>query len=115
LKLKHRLQGPLGDFRLVRGVGRKELTARQQGINHHGAIVRIGAGAQQGHTFAAGFGGRLLEELQDFGFGKRPGKVQPSFQPQVRVDLLKEFLDMSVAGGAEHGLPVGRRVRQVAH
>ena len=115
LKLEHGLQRSLGDFRLVRGVGGKELAAREQGINHHGAIVRIGARAQQGNILAAALGRRLLEELQDFGFGERPGKVQFSFEPQIRWDLREEFIDMSVAGGPEHGLPVGGRVRQVAH
>jgi hypothetical protein len=31
------------------------------------------------------------------------------------MDLRKEFINVSVAGGPEHGLPVGGRIRQVAH
>ena len=115
LKLEHRLQGSLGDFRLVGGVGGKELAAREHGVNHHGAIVRIGSRAQQGNILAAALGRRLLEELQDFGFGERPGKVQFSFEPQVRGDLREEFIDVSVAGGRRAWLAGRRGVRQVAH
>ena len=99
MKLEHRLQRSLGDFRLVGGVGGKELAAREQGINHHRAIVRIGSRAQQGNVLAAALRRGLPEELQDFGFGERAGKIQFAFEPQIRGDLREQFIDVSVAGG----------------
>ena len=115
LKLEHGLQRALGDFRLVGGVGGEELAAREQRVNHHRAVVRIGAGAEQRDVLAAALCRCLLEELQNFSFGERAGKAQSSLESQFRRDLCEEFIDVRVAGSFQHGLPVGGRVRQIAH
>ena len=75
LKFKDRGQSTLRDFRLIRRVGSQKLAARNHGIDHHGAVMRIHARAQKRGVLAGILGGARLESSRQFRIRRYPAQA----------------------------------------
>ncbi len=102
LEFEDRGQRALRDFRLIRRVGGKKFAARNDGIDHHGAVVVIHTRAQKISITVGIFRATALEIIQDFvfAFSRRDGKgiVEPHGRGQVR----RQVFHARKADGFEH-------------
>ena len=76
LKFEDGLQRALRDFRLIRRVGSKKFAALDNCVGDDRAQVVVDARAQKTGVAERIFRRALLEILNDFRFGKRPGQIQ---------------------------------------
>ena len=107
LVLENSLERPLGNFRLVRGIGRVELTAAKQHIHSRRDVVVISPGTQEtehilGCAIGSGNGFKLIAGLH---FGHARGQVQTREAKSFR-DLLEEIFQFFDPDGFEHHLHV---------
>ena len=109
LVLEHHLQAALADLRLVRRVGRQELRAAEQHVDHGGDVVVVHPGAEEGDlVLGRGVAARQVEQVAvDVLLGHPGGQVELLAQPHAVGDLVEELVDGRDADGGQHRVEVG--------
>ena len=74
-------EGALRDFGLVGRVGGEELAAGDDGIDQHGAVVVVDAGAEKRGIAVGGFGGAVAEVLHDLVLADPRGQFERPVEP----------------------------------
>ncbi len=103
------------DLRLVRGVGGKELAARNQRVNHDRPIVRIRARAKECSVALRTLRRALAEELDDLAFGVGAWNVEIAFEAVFRWYGGEKIVNGFGADLAQHDFAVGFRLWKIAH
>ena len=115
LVLEDGLQHALRHLRLVRRVGRQQLTALEDRVDDRGHVVVVDAGAEEADLVDDVLRRELLQVALQLRLGQRRRDRQLTRVAHRLRDVAKELLDRLDTDLREHRLPVGVRERQKAH
>ena len=117
LVLEDRLQDPLAQLGLIRGVRGEELAALQDGVDDRGHVVVVQARAQEGDLGRRALvrGRELLEVSGQLLLRQGRWELQLAIEPHARRQVGKELLDRRDADLFEHRVAIRVGQREVAH
>ncbi len=102
LEFKDRLQCSLCDLWLVRRVRGEELAARNQAVDHHRAVVVVGAGAKKTGVAERVLRGALAEIVENFRLGHLARNVEVALNFRVGRDRREQVVDGADTNFAQH-------------
>jgi hypothetical protein len=111
LELENGLERALGNFGLVRRVGREPFAARDEGVDHHGTVMAVGSGAEHDCVMVAVFLAAIAKPLNDLGFGHRARHLQVALNSRFGRNYREQLFDRLYADFAQHALTVTLRIR----
>ena len=115
LELEGGLEGALGDLGLVGGIGGEELAAGDDGVDEHGAVVAVDAGAEKGRVPGCVTRSKVAEAVDDLGLAVLAGDVQVALELELGGDGGEEVVDGADTDVGKHLGAILGGLREVAH